>query len=302
MLTSTPTPRGILSAPPTDRHTPGKFSTSIPHSPLYVSQSPPTPAPTPTSYSFSFAPRPTVDNTVSEDASSSGGLIDVNKASLSDLQQLPVGPVITQKIIDERQFKSIDDLNRVRGIGASVFDKLQPFATVTSTVRHLQNSRQNPRQISKVRSVSSPTCMEVSGLSAQSNLDYAEGFSSSAQVPRSSSNVYSSCFQSLRSRPHPMKAPPACSVPAPNPIALRSNHIDMGGYVAGPDPFIGSQLVDVNKAGLINLQQLPGVEPVIAQRIIDERPFNSVRDLIRVKGIEPSRFAGIRPYAIALHD
>lgn len=76
----------------------------------------------------------------------------------------------------------------------------------------------------------------------------------------------------------------------------------MGGYVAGPDPFIGSQLVDVNKAGLISLQQLPGVEPVIAQRIIDERPFNSVRDLIRVKGIGPSRFAGIRPYAIALHD
>lgn len=108
--------------------------TSTSYSLWHTSQATPAPAPTPTSYSFSFAPKSSVsrsdtnttnDHETVEDAFKCD-LVDVNKASLSDLQKLPgVGPVIAQRIIDERPFKRIDDLNRVRGIGASVFDKIK---------------------------------------------------------------------------------------------------------------------------------------------------------------------------------
>src|SRR5262245_41771371 len=47
--------------------------------------------------------------------------IDINKASAADLQRLSgIGPVLSQRIIDERSkrpFKSVDDLRRVGGIG-----------------------------------------------------------------------------------------------------------------------------------------------------------------------------------------
>lgn len=64
--------------------------------------------------------------------------IDLNSASLSDLQKLPgIGPKLSQRILDERAkkpFQSVDDLRRVRGIGKKTVEKVRPFAKVASTV------------------------------------------------------------------------------------------------------------------------------------------------------------------------
>jgi competence protein ComEA len=57
-------------------------------------------------------------------------LIDVNAASEAELQRLPkVGPVLARAIVTARPFKSVDDLDRVKGIGAKTLDALRPFVT-----------------------------------------------------------------------------------------------------------------------------------------------------------------------------
>ena len=55
-------------------------------------------------------------------------------------------------------------------------------------------------------------------------------------------------------------------------------------------------LVHVNTAGIAELQTLPGIGPVYAQRIIEareEQPFTKVEDLLRVSGIGPKRLQAL---------
>jgi competence protein ComEA len=64
-----------------------------------------------------------------------GGPINLNTASLSELDTLPgIGPALAQRIIDYRSahggFRSVDELRQVSGIGDSRFAELKDLVTV----------------------------------------------------------------------------------------------------------------------------------------------------------------------------
>jgi competence protein ComEA len=65
--------------------------------------------------------------------------VDVNNASLTELQTLPgIGPKLSQRIVDERErkaFVSVEDLRRVPGIGAKTLEKLRPYVTVAQATK-----------------------------------------------------------------------------------------------------------------------------------------------------------------------
>src|SRR6202051_4178754 len=58
--------------------------------------------------------------------------------------------------------------------------------------------------------------------------------------------------------------------------------------------------IDLNVANVKELQELPGVGPVTAQRIIDLREksgrFHRVEDLLAVRGISQKKLDAMRPY------
>jgi len=69
--------------------------------------------------------------TSAAEAGDSGALLDLNTATLAELDTLPgVGPATAQRIIDGRPYGSIEDLMRVKGIGQATFDKLKERITV----------------------------------------------------------------------------------------------------------------------------------------------------------------------------
>lgn len=64
-------------------------------------------------------------------ATQTGGKVDLNSASESDLNNLPgVGPATTKKIIAGRPYSSVDDLQKA-GLSAKQIDKLRDLTTVS---------------------------------------------------------------------------------------------------------------------------------------------------------------------------
>lgn len=51
--------------------------------------------------------------------------------------------------------------------------------------------------------------------------------------------------------------------------------------------------VDINKGSVNELKSLPGIGETLAKRIIDNRPYGSVYDLIRVDGIGARKIQGL---------
>ncbi|MBQ7262541.1 MAG: helix-hairpin-helix domain-containing protein, partial [Synergistaceae bacterium] len=80
-------------------------------------------------------------------------------------------------------------------------------------------------------------------------------------------------------------APPALAVRAPGRPARRSDG-----------------RIDINRATAEELTQLKGVGPLLAERIVEHRerhgPFDSVEDLLQVRGIGTSKLKGLRDRAI----
>jgi competence protein ComEA len=65
----------------------------------------------------------------------SGGQVNLNTATLAELQELPgVGPVLAERIIDYRDrnggFRTVEDLRKVTGIGDARFNDLKARVTV----------------------------------------------------------------------------------------------------------------------------------------------------------------------------
>ena len=74
-------------------------------------------------------------NPLGDRGQSSGGLIDLNKASVELLETLPgIGPVRAGDIVADRElngpFLTVEQITRVQGIGAAIFEDVRELVTV----------------------------------------------------------------------------------------------------------------------------------------------------------------------------
>ena len=68
-------------------------------------------------------------------AMSGGSLLDINSVTAAQLEHLPgIGPALAQRIVADRQkhglYTSVDQLDRVEGIGPKTLEKLRPYLMV----------------------------------------------------------------------------------------------------------------------------------------------------------------------------
>ena len=60
-----------------------------------------------------------------------GALVNVNTATVAELETLPgIGASRAQAIVDNRPYQTVEDLNRVPGIGDATMNQLRPLVAV----------------------------------------------------------------------------------------------------------------------------------------------------------------------------
>lgn len=71
-----------------------------------------------------------VDKAKSETSASAGQKVDINSASLAEMEKLPgLGAVAAERIIARRPYTSITDLSKA-GVSARTVERITPFVTV----------------------------------------------------------------------------------------------------------------------------------------------------------------------------
>lgn len=95
------------------------------------------------------------------------------------------------------------------------------------------------------------------------------------------------------------QTPPSQSPSHATPPSQLTTSADTAGKIAGASTTSG--MVNINTANVSELDSLPGIGPVYAQRIIDYRsangPFQSIDQLDNVKGIGPATIEKLRSKA-----
>ena len=104
--------------------------------------------------------------------------------------------------------------------------------------------------------------------------------------------------------PAPVPAPISKPVPTPVPAAPKAAPSAVAPAVT-PAPksattksavpkLAAGQTVNINTASREMIEALPGIGPVKSQAIIDGRPYSTIEDIMKVKGIKQGEFAKIK--------
>lgn len=244
--------------------------------------------------------------------------LNVNSASAAELAKVPgLDAQIAVRIVarrTSRPFRSLEELLEIQGItkltmiSAAEYLEAEPVAAPAPPPRPPSAKKLDLNKASFPELLLLP---EMTPRTAKAIVDYRErnrGFNSVdelAKVPGIEKRAMITLYDRF------VVSKPASSgggneivlgddgwtgtaaKPAPTPASAVEATPDLRALSPG-------EKIDVNTASRPELERLPDIGPVMAQRILDHRksngPFDTVDELLDVRGIGPTRLTSLRPW------
>lgn len=242
-------------------------------------------------------------------SSGSTKLIDLNTASQQELETLPgIGKISANKIIAGRPYTSVDNLTKA-GIPAKNLGALKPLVTV-SPAKVAPAPGEAPKKPAKA---AGPVKIIDLNTASQQELEALPDIGKSSAKKIIAGRPYSSVDDLAKAGlnaktiaalkplatvsavqpPTPAKTSPAPATPTgpaastPPPAGAPPKGATAGKLAPG-------QMVNLNTASKEMLEALPEIGPVKAQAIINNRPYQKIEDIMKVKGIKEGTFSKIK--------
>ncbi|MYC24627.1 MAG: DUF1524 domain-containing protein [Gammaproteobacteria bacterium] len=235
---------------------------------------------------------------------------NVNTASTTELQRVSrIGAVRAQAIIDYRNqhgpFQSLNELTRVRGIGAAIIENFRRAGFCVKASTEASNFPAAPSQISSNNSTATnsncynintanPTTLQrVSGIGpakAQAIKDYRNQHGPFRLLDELTHvrGIGPATLENFRRAGFCVSTPTSASGSADSQSNAQLDDLDPTDNICE----------DINTASVATFQRVSGIGPVKAQAITDYRnqhgPFRSLDELTRVRGIGPVTLENFR--------
>lgn len=248
------------------------------------------------------------------------GLVDINSASQKELEAIKgVGAPTAKKIIAGRPYKSVNDLSKA-GLSVQSVAAIKPYVTVGKAQSSPVVAKAE-KAATAVKEKKVDTQKGVAGglvdinNATQKELEAIKGVGPASAKKIIAARPYQSADELTRA------GLSAKAVAALKPFVtvgkaqVSDAKLNVPAKVSGVDiskpvkeaksgtksaavKLAPGTKINLNTADKAALENLPEIGPVKAQAIIDGRPYKSIEDVMKVKGIKQKTFDAIKDYLV----
>jgi DNA uptake protein ComE-like DNA-binding protein/uncharacterized protein YidB (DUF937 family) len=204
--------------------------------------------------------------------------ININTATQEELESLPgVGAATAQKIMSARPLKSADDLEKISGLSDKEIKGIKKAVSFKAPKEDKDSDEKTEKKLSKKEK----KALKETEESVTSKSDDVK--TENVKAEKSEKKGF---FTGMFSKKDKAKKAKEIAEDDEGEEDEKTIAHKLSALASG-------EMININRASISELEKLPGIGPIKAQRIIEARPFKSKQDVMNIRGIKEGIFKKI---------